>query len=99
MFHALSQVQIEGIARIQLKSLDRRLAQMDIKLEVSAAAIAEMAKAGYDPVFGARPLKRAIQSQIENPLSRRILEGGFGPKSVVPVDVRDGQIVFERTVH
>ncbi len=99
VFHALSQVQIEGIARIQLKSLDRRLAQMDIKLEVSAAAIAEMAKAGYDPVFGARPLKRAIQSQIENPLSRRILEGGFGPKSVVPVDVRDGQIVFERTVH
>ena len=99
VFHALSQAQIEDIARIQLKSLESRLAQMDIKLEVSATAIAEIAKAGYDPVFGARPLKRAIQSQIENPLSRRILEGGFGPKSVVPVDVRDGQIVFQRTVH
>ncbi|MDE2255201.1 MAG: ATP-dependent chaperone ClpB [Betaproteobacteria bacterium] len=99
VFHALNQEQIEGIARIQLKSLEKRLAQMDIKLEVTPAAIAEIAKAGYDPVFGARPLKRAIQSQIENPLSKRILEGRFGPKSVVPVDARDGEIVFERTVH
>ncbi|MBW4048717.1 MAG: AAA domain-containing protein, partial [Proteobacteria bacterium] len=99
VFHALNQEQIEGIARIQLKSLEKRLAQMDIKLEVTPAAIAEIAKAGYDPVFGARPLKRAIQSQIENPLSKRILEGSFGPKSVVPVDSRDGEIVFERTVH
>ena len=99
VFHALDQEQIEGIARIQLKSLETRLAQMDIKLEVTPAAIAEIAKAGYDPVFGARPLKRAIQSQIENPLSKRILEGQFGPKSVVPVDSRDGEIVFNRTVH
>ncbi|WP_031404482.1 ATP-dependent chaperone ClpB [Thiomonas sp. FB-Cd] len=99
VFHALNQEQIEGIARIQLRSLEKRLAQMDIKLEVTPAAIAEIAKAGYDPVFGARPLKRAIQSQIENPLSKRILEGSFGPKSVVPVDSRNGEIVFERTVH
>ena len=99
VFHSLNQEQIEGIARIQLKSLENRLAQLDIRLEVTPAAIAEIAKAGYDPVFGARPLKRAIQSQIENPLSKRILEGGFGPKSVVPVDARAGKIVFERTVH
>ncbi|SBP89609.1 ATP-dependent chaperone ClpB [Thiomonas delicata] len=99
VFHSLSQDQIEGIARIQLKSLESRLAQMDIRLEVTPAAIVEIAKAGYDPVFGARPLKRAIQSQIENPLSRRILEGEFGPKSVVPVDARAGKIVFERIVH
>ncbi|MHB0921970.1 MAG: ATP-dependent chaperone ClpB [Thiomonas delicata] len=99
VFHSLSQDQIEDIARIQLKSLESRLAQMDIRLEVTPAAIVEIAKAGYDPVFGARPLKRAIQSQIENPLSKRILEGEFGPKSVVPVDARAGKIVFERIVH
>ena len=99
VFHSLSQDQIEGIARIQLKSLESRLAQMDIRLEVTPAAIVEIAKAGYDPGFGARPLKRAIQSQIENPLSKRILEGEFGPKSVVPVDARAGKIVFERIVH
>ncbi|MDE2121495.1 MAG: AAA family ATPase, partial [Betaproteobacteria bacterium] len=99
VFHALDQEQIEGIARIQLGSLERRLAQMDIRLEVSPAAVAQIAKAGFDPVFGARPLKRAIQNELENPLSRLILEGRFGPKSVVPVDVADGQLVFERTVH
>ena len=99
VFHALDQEQIEGIARIQLGGLERRLAQMDIRLEVSAAAVAQLAKAGFDPVFGARPLKRAIQSELENPLSRLILEGRFGPKSVVPVDAVDGRLVFERTVH
>ncbi len=99
VFHALDQSQIEGIARIQLGALERRLAQMDIRLEVSPAALAQLAKAGFDPVFGARPLKRAIQSELENPLSRLLLEGRFGPKSVVPVDVVDGQLVFERTVH
>ena len=99
VFHALDQSQIEGIARIQLGALERRLAQMDIRLEVSPAALAQLAKAGFDPVFGARPLKRAIQSELENPLSRLLLEGRFGPKSVVPVDVVDGRLVFERTVH
>ncbi|WP_018914311.1 ATP-dependent chaperone ClpB [Thiomonas sp. FB-6] len=99
VFHALDASQIEGIARIQLASLERRLAQMDIRLEVSPAALALLAKAGFDPVFGARPLKRAIQSELENPLSRLLLEGRFGPKSVVPVDVVDGKLAFERTVH
>ncbi len=99
VFHSLDPQQIEGIARIQLASLERRLAQMDIRLEVSAAAVAQIAKAGFDPVFGARPLKRAIQNELENPLSRLILQGRFGPKSVVPVDAVDGRLVFERTVH
>ena len=99
VFHALDQSQIEGIARIQLASLERRLAQMDIRLEVSPGALALLAKAGFDPVFGARPLKRAIQSELENPLSRLLLEGRFGPKSVVPVEVVDGKLAFERTVH
>ncbi len=99
VFHALDQVQIEGIARIQLKGLEQRLAQLDIRLDIDPEAIAEIAKAGFDPVFGARPLKRAIQSQLENPLSRLLLEGRFGPKSVIPVTVRDGALCFERLVH
>ena len=99
VFHALDQKNIEAIAKIQLKVLETRLEKMDMKLDVSAAALAEIAKAGFDPVFGARPLKRAIQRQIENPVSRLILEGRFGPKDVIPVDVEDGAFTFERVVH
>ena len=99
VFHALDQRNIESIARIQLKRLSARLAQMDLALEISDEAVAKLASAGYDPVFGARPLKRAIQQQIENPVARMILEGRFAPKDVVPVDYRDGQFSFERVVH
>src|SRR5690606_32801988 len=86
VFHGLEAEHIESIARIQLERLDQRLAQRDMHLEVSEAALAQLAKAGFDPVFGARPLKRAIQQHIENPVARLILEGRFGPKDVVPVD-------------
>jgi len=72
---------------------------MEMKLDVSAQARAALAKAGFDPVFGARPLKRAIQQRIENPVAKLILEGKFGAKDVIPVDVEDGEFVFERTVH
>ena len=99
VFHALDQRNIESIARIQLKRLSARLAQMDLTLEISDEAVAKLASAGYDPVFGARPLKRAIQQQLENPVARMILEGKFAPKDVVPVDYRDGQFTFERVVH
>jgi len=99
VFHALDARNIEAIARIQLQVLGSRLAKMDMKLEVSDAALAQIAKAGFDPVFGARPLKRAIQKEIENPVSRLILEGRFGPKDVIPVDVEEGRFVFERVVH
>jgi ATP-dependent Clp protease ATP-binding subunit ClpB len=99
VFHALDQKHIENIARIQLRSLEARLAKMDIKLDVSPAALAEIAKVGFDPVFGARPLKRAIQHRIENPLSKLILEGRFGPKDTIPVDVENGEFVFGRVVH
>ncbi len=94
VFHALGEEHIKSIARIQLDYLAKRLAAMDMGLEVTDAALAEVAKAGFDPVYGARPLKRAIQTQIENPLAREILAGHFGPKDVIRVDVRDGQIVF-----
>ncbi len=87
VFHALDAKNIEAIARIQLQLLEARLARMDLALQVSPAAVAELAKVGFDPVFGARPLKRAIQQRIENPLSKLLLEGRFPPKSVIPVDV------------
>ena len=99
VFHALDAKNIETIAKIQLKILEGRLEKMDMKLDVTPRALAELAKAGFDPVFGARPLKRAIQRQIENPVSKLILEGRFGPKDVIPVDFRDGGFAFERVVH
>ena len=103
VFHALDAKNIEAIAAIQIKVLQERLAKMDLVLEVSPAALAEIAKVGFDPVFGARPLKRAIQQRIENPLSKLLLEGKFLPKSIIPVDVdpihSPGQFSFERVVH
>ncbi len=98
VFHALDERHIAQIARIQLKRLEQRLAQMDMKLEVSDAAIAELAKAGFDPVYGARPLKRAIQQEIENPLAKEILSGRFAPKDIIRVDVEDGRFVFEQVM-
>jgi len=87
VFHSLDASNIESIARIQLKVLLDRLQKMDLHLNVSEAAIAELAKVGFDPVFGARPLKRAIQQRIENPLSKLLLEGRFPAKSAIAVDV------------
>jgi ATP-dependent Clp protease ATP-binding subunit ClpB len=99
VFHALDQKNIQAIARIQLRVLEDRLARMDMKLEVTSRALGQLAKEGFDPVFGARPLKRAIQRDIENPLSTLILEGRFGPNDVIPVDYDDGRFVFDRVVH
>ena len=87
VFHSLDAQHIESIAHIQLQLLQGRLAKMDLELKVSPAALAELAKVGFDPVFGARPLKRAIQQRIENPLSKLLLEGRFPPKSVIAVEV------------
>jgi len=87
VFHGLTASQISDIARIQLGVLGERLARMELHLKVSEQALAELAKVGFDPVFGARPLKRAIQQRIENPLSRDLLEGKFPPKSEINVSV------------
>jgi ATP-dependent Clp protease ATP-binding subunit ClpB len=87
VFHALDAQHIASIAKIQLQVLMARLAKMDLTLDVSDAAVAELAKVGFDPVFGARPLKRAIQQRIENPLSKLLLEGRFAPKSTINVGV------------
>jgi ATP-dependent Clp protease ATP-binding subunit ClpB len=102
VFHSLDAKHIESIAKIQLQILEARLAKMDLHLEVSTAAVAELAKVGFDPVFGARPLKRAVQQRIENPLSKLLLEGKFLPKSVISVDVdpvnEPGIFKFDRVV-
>ena len=87
VFHGLDAAHIASIAKIQLQALQARLARMELTLQVSDAALAELAKVGFDPVFGARPLKRAIQSKLENPLSKLLLEGRFAPKSSIQVEV------------
>ncbi|MEN9760180.1 MAG: ATP-dependent Clp protease ATP-binding subunit ClpB [Pseudomonadota bacterium] len=99
VFHALGTDHIRNIARIQLKRLEQRLAEREMSLSVSEAALEEIAKVGFDPLYGARPLKRAIQQFIENPVARLVLEGRFGPKDEVPVDFVDGQFRFGRVVH
>jgi ATP-dependent Clp protease ATP-binding subunit ClpB len=99
VFHGLDPKHIQSIARIQLKNLEKRLAAQDMVLSVTEAALEEIAKVGFDPVYGARPLKRAIQQNIENPVAKLVLQGRFGPKDVIPVDFRDGGFSFERVVH
>jgi ATP-dependent Clp protease ATP-binding subunit ClpB len=96
VFHALAEEHIKSIARIQLAVLKARLARMDYGFEISDAAVSELAKVGFDPVYGARPLKRAIQSEIENPLAKAILEGRFAPKDTIYVDSRGGKMAFEK---
>jgi ATP-dependent Clp protease ATP-binding subunit ClpB len=96
VFHALAEENIRSIARIQLNVLKARLAKMDFGFEISDAALAELAKVGFDPVYGARPLKRAIQSEVENPLAKAILEGRFAPKDTISVDWRGGKMAFEK---
>ena len=99
VFHSLDQRNIESIAKIQLAQLRDRLAKLDMSLDVTDAALEKIAKVGFDPLFGARPLKRAIQQEIENPVAKLILAGRFGPKDVIPVDVQDGKFSFDRVVH
>jgi ATP-dependent Clp protease ATP-binding subunit ClpB len=96
VFHALGEAQVKSIAGIQLQYLAKRLTAMEMGLEVSDAALAEIANAGFDPVYGARPLKRAIQSEIENPLAREILAGNFAPKDVIRVNYKGGKMTFTK---
>ena len=95
VFHALDEKNIGAIAKIQLKHLEERLAKMEMALDIDDEALQKIAEAGYDPVYGARPLKRAIQQQIENPLSKAILGGKFGPKDTIRVRVDHGNLVFD----
>ena len=95
VFHALDEKNIKNIARIQLRYLEERLAKLEIGLEVADSALAQLAKAGFDPIYGARPLKRAIQQGIENPLAKQILEGRFAAKDTVRIEYRGG-MQFEK---
>ena len=96
VFHSLDQTNVKSIAQIQLQYLAKRLNAMDMQLNMTDAAIAEIASAGFDPVYGARPLKRAIQSELENPLAREILSGNFAAKDTVHVDVKAGKFMFSK---
>jgi ATP-dependent Clp protease ATP-binding subunit ClpB len=95
VFHGLDERHIQSIARIQLKALEGRLGKLELNLQVSDSALALLAEAGFDPVYGARPLKRAIQSEIENPLARAILAGKYAPGSTIMIDTRGGGLVFD----
>jgi ATP-dependent Clp protease ATP-binding subunit ClpB len=96
VFHALDEKHIRNIAKIQLRYLEERLAKLEMGLEVGDSALAQLAKAGFDPVYGARPLKRAIQQSIENPLAKQILEGRFAAKDLIRVEYRNGAMQFEK---
>ena len=97
VFRPLDKTQIRAIARIQLAYLEKRLAERQLKLEVSDDALALLGNVGFDPVYGARPLKRAIQQQLENPLAREILEGRYAPGAVITVDAAGGHLVFRQS--
>ena len=94
IFDRLNEEELKQIVEIQLKRLVRRLENQKITLELSDAAKAHVARAGYDPVYGARPLKRAIQKEILDPLSMDILEGKFREGQTISVEVQDGALVF-----
>jgi ATP-dependent Clp protease ATP-binding subunit ClpB len=94
VFHPLGREQIRAIAGLQVNILQRRLQDRDISLQLSDAALDLLGEAGFDPVYGARPLKRAIQTQLENPLAQEILAGRFGPGDAIEVDVQEGRLAF-----
>ncbi|MFD2192200.1 ATP-dependent chaperone ClpB [Pistricoccus aurantiacus] len=96
VFHALGQEQIQAIAGIQLERLRERLAEHELALEISDDAMAQLAVVGFDPVYGARPLKRAIQSRIENPLAQDLLAGKFLPGDTIHVTTKDGHLEFSK---
>ncbi|WP_242110538.1 ATP-dependent chaperone ClpB [Luteimonas aquatica] len=94
VFHPLDKAQIKAIARIQMRGLEKRLAERGLRISVSDKAFELLGNVGFDPVYGARPLKRAIQQQLENPLAQKILSGEFAGGDTVQVDAQGGQLVF-----
>ncbi|MGE0208708.1 MAG: ATP-dependent chaperone ClpB [Lysobacteraceae bacterium] len=97
VFRPLDKAQIRQIARIQITQLEKRLAERQLRLEISEAALDLLGNVGFDPVYGARPLKRAIQQQLENPLARQILEGVFASGDAIAVEAEGGHLVFKKT--
>jgi len=97
VFHPLAREQIRGIADIQLDLLRKRLAERDLSLDLDDGVMDKLAKAGFDPVYGARPLKRAIQQQVENPLAQEILAGKFMPGDTIFAGLKGDKLVFSRS--
>jgi ATP-dependent Clp protease ATP-binding subunit ClpB len=95
VFHPLGKEQIKAIAKIQLKSLKDRLAEKGYKLELSPAALDKIADAGFDPVYGARPLKRAIQVEIENPLAQKLLSGDLSKDGTIKIDLNGDVLTIQ----
>jgi ATP-dependent Clp protease ATP-binding subunit ClpB len=98
VFHPLGQEQIRAIAGIQLEELRKRLTSREISLQISEDALDHLGEAGFDPVYGARPLKRAIRAQVENPLAQEILAGHFKPGDLIDISLSDGQLRFDSVV-
>ena len=96
LFRPLGMTQIEAIVRLQLEDLRSRLAEQELTLETDEAAIAWVAENGFDQVYGARPIKRAIQREIETPIARHIVAGDFSPGATVRITVKDGALQVEK---
>jgi ATP-dependent Clp protease ATP-binding subunit ClpB len=96
VFHPLIKSEIRQIVTIQLASLQKRLSDRDITLHLTDAALDQLAEAGFDPVYGARPLKRALQQRLENTLAQEILTGAFGPGDTITVDAGEPNLRFSK---
>lgn len=96
VFHPLGREQIRRIAGIQIEHLKQRLHDQDIELRMTDAALDKLGEAGFDPVYGARPLKRAIQQYLENPLAQQLLQGEYSAGDVIEVDVRADALAFKK---
>jgi ATP-dependent Clp protease ATP-binding subunit ClpB len=97
VFHPLDKSQIHNIANIQIAYLQKRLAERDLRLQVDGSALDYLAAVGYDPVYGARPLKRVIQQNLENPLAKNILEGKFLPGDTIKVTKKNKELEFVKS--
>lgn len=96
VFNALDEKAIREIARIQIRKLAKRMEAQNIGLEVSDAALDEIGKVGFDPLFGARPLRRAVQEYLENKIAINLLKGQYAPGDIVDVDYQDGKFIFSK---
>ena len=96
VFHPLLASQIRGIAEIQIDLLGQRLHDNDLALQVSDAVLDRLSELGYDPVYGARPLKRAVQTWVENPLAQKVIQGFYVPGDTITIDLKDGELVFDK---
>ena len=99
IFHGLSRDQIKEIAKTHLKILEKRLESRDISIDLNSSVLDFLVAKGFDPSFGARPLKRAVQTFIENPLAKMLLKGEISAGDSIPIDAENGEVSFKRLIH